>query len=393
MSAALQAHVVVSRREGFRLDVRLDAAPGEIVGIMGPSGAGKSTLLNALAGLERLTDGLVRIDDDTVAARGRHVRPEARGVALLGQNPRLFPHLSARENIAFGPRAQGVARDLARGAADEWMWRVGLDGSGDRRPAQLSGGQQQRVAIARALAAGPRLLLLDEPLTSLDAETASEIRGVLQTQLAATKTTTAFVTHDVVDAVAMASHLAIIEGGALMQVDSVRAVLAAPASRFAAAVAGLNRIEGVADRGGWRAIGVAPEVLLGGTDAAAPATATAPALALALALATATALADGTPTAAVFRPDAVRLSRPAEMSWTAAVRIAESAPSERGTWVARVTRLEQTLGGVRVHTADPVVAVDLPADEIAQLRLSPGTPVQLRVDPADVRFHRLGKAG
>ncbi|MET0673386.1 MAG: ATP-binding cassette domain-containing protein [Microbacterium pygmaeum] len=374
MTAALAAHVVVVR-PGFRLDATLDAAPGEIVAIMGPSGAGKSTLLATIAGLERLSDGSVSIGDDMVASKGRHTRPEKRGVALLGQDPRLFPHLSARENIAFGPRARGTDRTTARADADEWLWRVGLDGSGDRRPGQLSGGQQQRVAIARALAAAPRLLLLDEPLTSLDTETAGEIRGVLQTQLAAAGTTTVFATHDAVDAVAVASRLAILEAGSLTQTGPVRDVLGAPASRFAASVAGVNRVVGEAHRGMWRAIGVRPGVVLAGTDAAGERASA--------------ESADGGPLAAVFRADAVRLSSAAESSWTGALRLAESEAPTPGAWIARVERLEQTLGGVRVHTAEPPIAVDLPTEAVALLHLSPGTPVRLRVEAADVRLQPM----
>jgi molybdate transport system ATP-binding protein len=376
-SIALAAHVVVARNAGFTLDVALEVAPGETVAIMGPSGAGKSTLLSALAGLERLTGGVVRIGDDVVADARTNVRPERRGVALLGQDPRLFPHMSARENIAFGPRAHGVAREAARAEADEWLWRVGLDGSGDRRPAQLSGGQQQRVAIARALAAKPRLLLLDEPLTSLDTETAGEIRGVLQTQLAAANTTTVFVTHDAVDAVAVASRLVIIEAGRARQSGPVREVLASPASRFVATVAGLNRVVGEARGGLWRAGGIAPDVVLAGTEDGQTGLGPIP---------------DGTPIAAIFRANAVELELEPG-SWTGALQLAAADRVTPGEWPARVSRLEQTIGGVRVHTAEPAVAVDLPTDAIAALRLSPGTPVRLRIAAADVQLQRTVDTG
>jgi molybdate transport system ATP-binding protein len=123
---ALDARVIVGRRAGFRLDATVTAEPGEIVAVMGPSGAGKSTLLAAIAGLVKLDDGKVVIDGWDVASvtPRRHVPPSQRGVVLLGQEPRLFPHLTARENVAFGPRAHGVARDIARGDADEWLWRA-----------------------------------------------------------------------------------------------------------------------------------------------------------------------------------------------------------------------------------------------------------------------------
>src|SRR5690606_8531106 len=166
---SLQARVVVRRREGFRLDAAVTAEPGETVAVMGPSGAGKSTLLAAIAGLVRIDDGFVRVDGDAMSSASprRRVPSAQRSVVMLGQEPRLFPHLTARENVAFGPRAHGVTRDVARQDADEWMWRVGLPGLGGEHPARLSGGQQQRVALARALAVAPRVLLLDEPFTGL----------------------------------------------------------------------------------------------------------------------------------------------------------------------------------------------------------------------------------
>ncbi|HEX5857861.1 MAG TPA: ABC transporter ATP-binding protein [Microbacterium sp.] len=369
MGASLDARVGIARRTGFRLDVAVSAAPGEIVAVMGPSGAGKSTLLEAIAGLVRITDGSVRIGERDVASTRPplHMRPEARGVALLGQDPRLFPHLSARENVAFGPRARGVAKAQAARDADDWLWHVGLPGIGDRRPAELSGGQQQRVAIARALAASPRLLLLDEPLTSLDPETAGDIRGMLQTQLAEAHATAVFVTHDAVDAVAVASRLVLIEDGRVTQAGDVRDVLSSPATRFAAAVGGLNRLEGTAWAGGWRSDDGG--MVLRAEDVASEAAAE----------------RDGDALVAVFRPDAVRLERPPEPTWTGAMKAPDNG-TDTDSWLSRVVRLEQTPAGVRVHTAEPAVAVDVPTGAVADLRLSAGAPVRLRVAPSEVRL-------
>ena len=179
---ALDARIVVER-PGFVLDVALHAAAGELVAVMGPSGAGKSTLLGALAGLVRLRDGHVRLGErmlDAASGDRIHVTPSRRGVVLLGQDARLFPHLSARDNVAFGLLARGIPKREAGSEAERWLSRVGLDGMGLRRPAELSGGQQQRVAIARALATAPAALLLDEPLTSLDTETAADLRAMLR---------------------------------------------------------------------------------------------------------------------------------------------------------------------------------------------------------------------
>ena len=346
---ALDARVVVER-PGFVLDVALHAAAGEVVAVMGPSGAGKSTLLGALAGLAPLREGHVRLGERVLdAAPGvrTHVTPSRRGVVLLGQDPRLFPHLSAHENVAFGLLARGIPKRVAGVEAEEWLSRVGLDGMGLRRPAELSGGQQQRVAIARALATAPAALLLDEPLTSLDTETAADLRAMLREQLSATHTTAVVATHDAVDSVSLADGLVVVEDGRVTQAGRVRDVLRAPASRFVAAVSGLNRVVGVVEGDRWSSGGMSLPCVGGGRGDAA----------------------------AVFPPSSVRLGPAAELT-----ELAE------GEWLARVTRLEQTPAGVRVRTADPEVAVDLSADRVAEAGLVPGVPVRLHLDPDGVRF-------
>ncbi|WP_214466219.1 sulfate/molybdate ABC transporter ATP-binding protein [Microbacterium flavescens] len=360
---ALDAHVVVNR-PGFRLDAIVQAEPGETVAVMGPSGAGKSTLLGVLAGLIPLDRGHVRLGDRELDAAPRprvRTAPSERGIVLLGQEPRLFPHLTAHENIAFGLRVHGATKQVAGAEADQWLWRVGLDGMGTRRPAQLSGGQQQRVALARALATSPAALLLDEPLTSLDAETAGDVRALLHDQLAATRTTAIVATHDAVDAVALATRLIVLEEGRVTQAGGVRDVLAAPATRFTAAVAGLNRVEGVLRGARWTRDHI---VLEAGAAASDPSV--------------------DTGAAAVFRPSAVGIDRTEADTWTGALRLEPSIVE--GEWLSRVTRLEQTPAGVRVRTADPEVAVDVTADRVAELGLAPGLPVRLRLAAPDVRF-------
>lgn len=342
--SGLQAHVVVDRPR-FRVDVVLDAAAGETVAIMGPSGAGKSTLLDALAGLVPLNGGEVVVAGRTVeraAAPRVHTPPMHRGVVLLGQDPRLFPHLSARENVAFGPRAAGTPAAEARADADAWLDRVGLGGLGSRTPRELSGGEQQRVAIARALAASPRVVLLDEPLVALDPVTASEIRGMLREQLVGV--TTVAVTHDAGDAVALAERLFVIEAGAVVQSGPVRQVLGAPASAFVASVADMNRMPGIAARGGWT--DAAGRVLMG-----------------------ADAGVEGVALAAVFRPGDVRIVDGAGVN----------------AWAADVVRVEPTLAGVRVRTTAGVVDG---AETGAQW--APGDTVWLHVEPSRVRFVPLG---
>jgi molybdate transport system ATP-binding protein len=365
----LDARIVV-RRGGFVLDATLQAQAGEVVALMGPSGAGKSTLLGVLAGLTDFDEGAVRVRDRTLDADPRRrTPPAARGVVLLGQDPRLFPHLTARENVAFGlrVRAGGRGARATKAAADaeaaEWLRRVGLEDHGGKRPASLSGGQQQRVALARALATEPAVVLLDEPLTSLDTETAGDVRALLHRQLAETRTTAIVATHDAVDAVALASRLVVLEDGRVTQSGPVREVLAAPATRFAAAVAGLNRVVG-------RVVAPAPPQAPGtAAGAAAGVAPTAIWRADGLALAASTALRPGE-AAAVFRPGDVR--------------IVDGEPRGPGEWRARIVRLEQTPAGVRLRTAEPDVAVDVPAGQAAGL--DAGAAVTLRLEPADVRF-------
>ncbi|MGN6272916.1 MAG: ABC transporter ATP-binding protein [Protaetiibacter sp.] len=359
----LDAHVVIERR-GFRLDVTLTLAAGEVAAVMGPSGAGKSTLLAGIAGLAGMRHGHVRIDGAEVSG-ARPAPPHRRGVVLLGQEARLFPHLTAADNIAFGMRAHGMPRVAARAQAQEWLCRVGLDEFGARRPGELSGGQQQRIALARALATGPRVLLLDEPLTALDPQTAGEVRTVLAEQLRMTGATALVVTHDALDAASLSSRLLILEDGVITQSGAVREVLTAPATRFAAAAAGTNRLLGAARGGRW--------VIPTGQGTVELTTADPESLRA--------ASREGAQLAAFVRPSAVALE-PLE---------AGARPPGPGEWDARIVRLDHTLGGARVQTAEPSVSADVSADAVAAWALAPGRQVRLRVDATDVRFAAVEK--
>ncbi|MBN7794400.1 ATP-binding cassette domain-containing protein [Microbacterium esteraromaticum] len=229
---ALDAHIVVAHAD---VDARLTVAPGGVLAVMGPSGAGKTTLLEAIAGLTRLDAGQVSIDGVRLADRRRHTAPSRRAIGLLGQDALLFPHMTAVENIAFAARSTGASRAGSVTVAEEWMPRIGLPEHGRHRPEHLSGGQRQRVALARALAARPRLLLLDEPFSSLDVQAAAELRGVVRDQLRGT--TTIVVSHTLADAQALADELLILENGRITQRGPLDEVLGSPASAFAEAVA------------------------------------------------------------------------------------------------------------------------------------------------------------
>ena len=206
-----------------------------VLAVRGPSGAGKTTLLDALAGLTRLDAGHVSIDGGVLADARRHTAPSRRAIGLLGQDPLLFPHMTAVGNIAFAARSAGSSRAAAVAMAEEWMPRIGLPVLGDRRPDQLSGGQRQRVALARALAARPRLLLLDEPFSSLDVLAAAQQRQIVRDHLHGT--TTIVVSHTVADAHALADPPPIHDHGHPTREGPPAATPPPPATPFARAVA------------------------------------------------------------------------------------------------------------------------------------------------------------
>jgi molybdate transport system ATP-binding protein len=231
------------------LDAALDAAPGEVVALLGPNGAGKTTFLRAVAGLVRSDRAKVVLDgvvlEDT--ATGMRVPTERRPIGIVFQQHLLFPHLSVLENVAFGLRARH--RPDAHAAAMAWLERVGLGAYANARPAALSGGEAQRVALARALAIDPRLLLLDEPLSALDATSRVEVRRELRRHLASFDGARLLVTHDPLEAAALADRLVILEGGRVVQSGPVDEVTRHPRTRFVADLVGVNLLRGRADGG------------------------------------------------------------------------------------------------------------------------------------------------
>lgn len=252
---------------------RLDVASGATLALIGPNGSGKSTLLAALAGLLRPDAGRVQLGSRHLFGASQDVAAHRRRVALLSQQPSLFEHLSVLDNVAFGPRCTGLRRGPARVVAREWLARLGADPLVDRRPAELSGGQAQRVALARALAAGPDLLLLDEPLSALDVEAAAELRHLLRDLLVGR--TTVLVTHNVLDVLLLADTVAVLGDGAVVESGSATEVGQRPTSAFAARMFGWNLLSGVASGAaevtwsGRRLQGEASEALVPGERALA----------------------------------------------------------------------------------------------------------------------------
>jgi molybdate transport system ATP-binding protein len=243
----VDADVRVARGE-FVLRVALQVADGELCAIVGPNGAGKTTLLRALAGLIAIDKGSVRIHGDLVddPAADVFVPPEQRRVGVVFQDYLLFPHLTARDNVAFGLQERGVRRRDAGATADAWLARVGLGDKGGAKPRTLSGGQAQRVALARALATEPALLLMDEPLAALDVQTRAELRRDLRVVLDEFTGARLLVTHDPVDALTLADRIVILEHGEVAQVGPPAEIVARPRSSYVADLVGVNLFHGEA---------------------------------------------------------------------------------------------------------------------------------------------------
>lgn len=209
------------------LDVAFEVPEGGSLALLGPNGTGKSSVLGLLAGTLVPDEGEATLGEQVLFRLGPHVRPSTwlpahqRRFALLHQEALLLPHLSVLENVAFGPRSQGASRAPARSEARRRLDQVGAADLADRRPKHLSGGQAQRVAIARALAADPPLLLLDEPLAGLDAESASAVRALLASVVA--DRPSVVVTHDPADAQALADHVVVLKSGRVAAADDATA--------------------------------------------------------------------------------------------------------------------------------------------------------------------------
>ena len=229
--------------------VDLVARAGELTAVVGPSGSGKSTLLHCIAGTAHPDAGQVRIGDDVLFAPPIAVPPERRRITVVPQEGALFPHLDVAANVGFGLR--GASRRDRRARVEELLALVGLDGLGARRAHQLSGGQQQRVALARALAPSPRIVLLDEPFSALDASLRESLREDVAALLRRTGTTAILVTHDQDEALTLADSVAVMRDGAVIQAGAPADVYWRPATRWAARFLGAALVLPGQVEAGW----------------------------------------------------------------------------------------------------------------------------------------------
>lgn len=219
-------------------ELNLDIKEGELIALLGPSGCGKTTSMRAIAGLLTPTSGRITIDGVDVT----RVPANNRGIGLVFQSYALFPHLSAFENVAFGLRLKKMPEPQIRAKTEAGLATVGLTGFETRKPAEMSGGQQQRLALARSLVMEPKVLLLDEPLSNLDARLRLEMRNELQRVQKQTGITMVFVTHDQSEALALADRIVLMKDGKIEQLGTPAELYAEPATAFAADFMGFENI-------------------------------------------------------------------------------------------------------------------------------------------------------
>jgi molybdate transport system ATP-binding protein len=344
----LQASVAV-RRGTLDLAVDLEVGAGEVLAVLGPNGAGKSTLARVLAGLLQPDTGRVRVDGDVWNEPGVHLPAHRRSLGMVFQDALLFPHLTVAENVAFGLRSRGVGTAERTAAAEAWLDRVGLAGLGGRRPAELSGGQAQRVALARALVGDPALLLLDEPLSALDARTRLTVRAELRRHLTDFAGSTVLITHDPVDAMALADRVVVLEEGRVVQEGTPGDVSRRPRTDYVARLVGLSLLAGT---GGGRS------VRLDGGGAVAVAEETAG------------------PVFAAVRPESV------------ALYLTRPDGSPRNVWPARLVSATPHGATVRCELAGEVPLIaDVTATAYAELGLVPGTQVWATVKASEVAVY------
>jgi molybdate transport system ATP-binding protein len=338
-----------TRAGALVLEVDLEVEPGETVAVLGPNGAGKTTLLRALCGLTPLDDGRVSLDGRVLdePSTSTFVPPERRSIGVVFQDLLLFRTMDVADNVAFGLRAAGRNRHLARADAVDWLERVGLADRATAAVADLSGGEAQRVALTRALAAEPRALLLDEPLAALDAEVRGAVRRQLRDHLEVHAGPCVLVTHDPLDAAVLADRVVVLEDGQVTDGGDLADLVSRPRTAWAAELGGTNLLPAVA-RGVHLELADGGEILV----AEAP--------------------GDG-PVLVAIRPAAVAVHR----------HRPEGSP--RNVWEGTVRTIEGFGERVRVQVAGPVPLVaEVTGDAVTDLALGPGASVWLSVKATEV---------
>lgn len=222
--------------------ISIDVADGELLAVLGPSGCGKTTLLRLVAGFETLNGGSIDIGDRRVSGNDVHIPPEDRRVGIVFQSYALWPHLTVDGNVEYALRVAGMAAEERRRRVADVLAKVGLDGFGDRRPAELSGGQRQRVALARCLVMEPSLVLLDEPLANLDVHLRASVEAEFVDFHRRTGTTMIYITHDQAEAMALADRIAVLDQGVLMQIAPPAKLYAEPANEMVAGFVGRGMV-------------------------------------------------------------------------------------------------------------------------------------------------------
>ena len=333
-------------------NVNLDIEPGQFVSLLGPSGCGKTTTLRMIAGLERADSGRILIDGRDIS----NVPPQRRNIGMVFQQYALFPNLTASENVAFALRVAREPNAVVATRVRELLELVHLEEAADRYPHQLSGGMQQRVALARALAVEPPLLLLDEPLSALDAAIRDELRAELRRLQRQLNLTVVYVTHDQAEAMALSDQIVVMEKGKVSQIGTPQDLYDRPATRFTAAFVGSsNRRETALERRNGHA-----SIAWGTAHLPVHAPVETPA---------------GVPLLAMWRPEAALLVDPLDPD-PGTLR----GEIELVTFLGPVTRLD-----VRVDGDSEPVLVDVVSD--AARDLATGQPVNIAVPPGAIRLY------
>lgn len=333
-------------------DLNLDVAKGEFLTMLGPSGSGKTTTLMMLGGFERPTLGHILLDGKPV----ERLPPEKRNIGFVFQNYALFPHMTVAENVAFPLRYRGIKGDAAREKVKRALGRVSLEAMGDRKPAQLSGGQQQRVALARALAPRPHVLLLDEPLSALDAKVRRTLRSEIRKLQQELGITTIMVTHDQEEALTMADHVVVMNEGRIIQQGPPAQIYDRPLTPFVAGFVGSMNFLTAVETGEGRFRFAGHELVVDRSCVMAP--------------------LKGNAIIAI-RPEDVQIARPG----------AETAHQSGSNTLEASVEWIEFLGGKCLLTLAPsssqplTINAEVPARTVHDLKLSVGSSISLSLPP------------